>query len=120
LRDIAEYPVVNDPHTLRDLSIRAALAKGDVFRQPSRVRVSYTVAVRKFVAAGLGVGFVFGLPGQPVESGLCERSISRLVGRAQISFVWRKGALRPEFARAFADCIKTSMQQKREAAEAAR
>ncbi|MEQ8786421.1 MAG: LysR family transcriptional regulator [Pirellulaceae bacterium] len=118
LRDIAEHPVVNDPDTLSDASIRAALHKAEVFqRRVSRVHVSYTVAVRKFVKAGFGVGFVFGLPGQPVEPGLCERSVSRHVGRAQIDFVWRKGALRPEFARAFADSIKTSMQQKRRAAE---
>lgn len=119
LRDIAEYPVVNGADTLNDSSIRAALAKAEIFQRClSRVHVSYTVAVRKFVKAGYGVGFVFGLPGQPVEPGLCERSVSRQVGRARICFVWRKGALRQEFAQAFADCIRTSVAEKRKAAEA--
>lgn len=121
LEDIAQYPVVNAQNTLSNPAMRAALLQSQVFQIcPSRVHVSYTVAVRKFVKLGFGVGFVLGLPGQATEPELAERSVSQLVGHTRIDFAWRKGAVRPRFSTAFADCVKRSMERRREAAESSR
>ncbi|QDU97850.1 LysR family transcriptional regulator [Lignipirellula cremea] len=118
LEEIAEFPIVNGRDSVFDPAISEALIKADVFkRHPSRVEATYTAAVRRFVSRGFGVGFVFGLPGQPVEEGLSERSLSRLVGRTRIDLVWRRGAIAPRYARDFADSLKQSMAEKRASAE---
>jgi len=114
LADIAEYPVVNGRNTIGDTAVNEALKKAGVFdRKTSRIEASYTAAVRRFVEQGFGVGFVYGLPGRSSSPKLHERTISPLVGRIRIDFVWRKGAIQQKLARAFADGIIESMRKKR-------
>jgi len=120
LTDLAEYPVINGRYSIGDPAVNEALKKAGVFeRRRCRVEATYTVAVRRFVEQGFGIGFVYGLPGRSASPKLHERSISHLVGRVGIRFVWRKGAIQQKLARAFADAVQSSMRQRRQAAEAA-
>lgn len=114
LTDLAEYPVINGRHSIGDPAINEALKKAGVFdRKRCRVEATYTAAVRRFVEQGFGIGFVYGLPGRNTSPNLHERSLSHLLGRVQIQFVWRKGAIQQRLARAFADAVKESMRCKR-------
>jgi DNA-binding transcriptional LysR family regulator len=119
LSDLAEYPVINGRYSIGDPAVNEALKKAGVFeRRRCRVEATYTAAVRRFVEQGFGIGFVYGTPGRSASPLLHERSISHLVGRVGIRFVWRKGAIQQRLARAFADAVQESMRQKRQAAEA--
>jgi len=115
LSDIADYPVVNGADSIPDYGVSEMLIQAGVFdKHPCTVQANYTDAVRRFVSRGFGVGFVFGLPGYTSgHSDLHEQSISRIVGRSRIDFVWLKGAIQPKYAQAFADGVKQSMAQKR-------
>jgi DNA-binding transcriptional LysR family regulator len=111
--DIAEYPVINMPDSLRDPAVVEGLKKGGIFKQQkSKVEATYTAAVRGFVEQGFGIGFVFGIPGRGKSTTLHERSLYPLVGRIRIDLVWRRGAIQQRLARAFADCVKSSMKAK--------
>lgn len=110
LRDLANYPIVNSKDSTGDPAINETLKKAGVFDGcPARVEASYTNAIRRFVRHGFGIGVVFGVAGNDEHSELHEHCISSLVGRSRVDFIWRKGALRPPLAIAFADWIKTFM-----------
>jgi molybdate transport repressor ModE-like protein len=109
LEDLLPYPVVNASHNYPDRAIAAALEKLGVFRtRPRKVEVTFTTAIRRYVAEGFGIGLIVGLPTRPPAPQLHERSLSAHLGRMPVSLVWRKGAvLQQGYARAFADTIIT-------------
>lgn len=118
LADLGDYPVINGRHSIGDPAVNEAMKKAGVFNgRRCRVEATYTAAVRRFVEQGFGIGFIYGLPGRNTSSKLLERSLSHLVGRVRINFVWRKGAIQQKLARAFADSVRESMADKRRQAE---
>lgn len=118
LADLAEQPVINGRFSIGDPAVNEVMKKAGVFSgRRCRVEATYTAAVRRFAEQGFGIGFVYGLPGRATSPKLHERSLSHLVGRVKIYFVWRKGAIQQKLARAFADSVRASMTNKRRQVE---
>lgn len=108
--DLLPYPLLNAPHSMPDPMMNAALDKLGLFHtEPRRVEVSYTAAIRHYVAMGFGIGLVVGLPSRPMSRTLHERSMSRHFGRVTVNLVWRKGTQRNDGARLFADILKKTL-----------
>jgi molybdate transport repressor ModE-like protein len=110
--DLLGYPLVNAPDSIPDPAITGVLENLGVFQtQPRQVEAYYTAVIRRFVEMGFGIGLVLGLPSRKSSSTLHERSLSSHLGRVTISLVWRKGALTPGPARAFAQTIQTLLKR---------
>jgi DNA-binding transcriptional LysR family regulator len=111
-KDLLGYPLVNSQRGgFADRAIAATLDKLGVFqKQPQRVEAIYTAVIRRYVELGFGIGIVPGLPERTPLPHLHERSMSRHFGRVAINLVWRKGTLRNESIRAFADIVKELLQ----------
>jgi len=106
-RDLLSYPLVNAPRNIPDPAINAALDKLGAFRTgPRRVEARYTATIRRLVEMGFGIGLVVGLPSRTPESGLHERSMSQHFGRIPVNFVWRRGAVHPEYLRRFVAIVQ--------------
>src|SRR5262249_30697324 len=112
-RDLKKYPMLNSLRGgFADPSIAATLDKLGVFTShPQRVEAIYTTVIRRYVEMGFGIGLVPGLPGRVSAPHLHERSMGKYFGRVTINLIWRKGALREESIRAFADVVKEVLQR---------
>lgn len=113
-RDVAEYPLVNAPPGILDPSIGIALKMLNAFQtEPRRVEAAYSAAILRYVELGFGIGLTLRVPSHQSDPKFHERSLSRELGRVQVHFVWRKGALIAPHARAFADLVKQMLARKR-------
>jgi DNA-binding transcriptional LysR family regulator len=75
------------------------------------VVASYAHAIRRYVDLGFGIALIGGLPGQPLPANVHLRPMSRHFGRLGICLVWRRGTVPAPATRAFADTIKTMLNQ---------
>jgi DNA-binding transcriptional LysR family regulator len=84
-----------------------------VFGAPSRrIEATNTMAIRRYVEMGLGIGLIVGVAARARSSpGLHERSMSDHFGRVAINLVWRKGASAQGAVRTFANTIQTVLGQ---------
>jgi molybdate transport repressor ModE-like protein len=107
--DLLRYPVVGFPPPFLKLPVNAALEEMGALASPSRrVEVTNTLAIRRFVEMGLGIGFVAGVLSRArTSSALHERSMSDHFGRITINLIWRKGASPQGAVRSFATTIQT-------------
>lgn len=108
-RDLLRYPVIGFPPPFLKLPVNAALEKLGIFGSASRrVEATNTMAIRRFVELGLGIGFVAGVRDRARSSAaLHERSMSDHFGRVTINLVWRKGASPQGAVLRFAKTIQT-------------
>jgi molybdate transport repressor ModE-like protein len=106
--DLLRFPVIGFPPAFLKLPIHAALEKLGVFGAPSRrVEATNTMAIRRYVEMGLGIGLVVGVPSRALSSpGLHERSMSDHFGRVAVNLVWRKGTSPQGSVRTFANTIQ--------------
>jgi DNA-binding transcriptional LysR family regulator len=111
--DLVRYPVIGFPPPFLKMPIHAALEKLGVLGAPARrVEATNTMAIRRYVEMGLGIGLVVGSPARARSSpGLHERSMSDHFGRVPINLVWRKGASPQGAVRTFANTIRAVLGQ---------
>ena len=112
-RDLLAYPLLNSPQGIPDPKLAARLEKLGVFDvQPRRVEAFYTAVIRRYVELGFGIGLIVGLPGNPPDPALHQRSMSRHFGRVNVNLVRRKGDDRAGAVSAFAQTIRRSLNSR--------
>jgi DNA-binding transcriptional LysR family regulator len=105
--DLTAYPLVNAWPGMLDPKIGVSLEMLGAFRTgPRRVEASHAAAIRRYVELGFGIGLIARLPYQEPSPHIHERSMSHEFGKLRMHLVWRKGAIQPVHARAFADLVK--------------
>ena len=112
-RDIAAYPLVNARPGVLDPVVSVALKMLNAFQtEPRQVEVTYSAAILRYVELGYGIGLTLRAPSHQPRPSLCERSLSRELGRVKVHLVWRKGVPVAPHARAFADLVKEMLNRR--------
>jgi DNA-binding transcriptional LysR family regulator len=107
LRDLAGYPLVNDPNEISDPVTMAVLDREGLRPAgPGLVEAFFNATVRRYVALGYGIGLIPALPARRPDPEIHERVMSRHFGRPLIYRLKRKGVPLSPQAVAFEEVVR--------------
>ncbi|MEM7231360.1 MAG: LysR family transcriptional regulator [Planctomycetota bacterium] len=109
LSDLTRYPLIlpNEGSYSRHVLDQALHRQGIDAKLDVAVETANSAFTLACVRAGLGVGVVAGRGDGPLCKGLVVRSLRRLLGRARIVFVWKRGVIVPPTLRSLAETIRS-------------